>query len=466
MPCAMGDQGNSLGGNSGLSRGNGKGMLEGMNRRDFFKMGGLSIGAISPLGLSLPNVLANEAAGGGRKQINVIFMFLQGGASHIDMYDMKPNAPAEIRGKYDPSPTNIPGLHLSDQLPKLCKCADKFSLIRSMHSFTSKHGQGDVDIMCGSPLNKELQAPGMGAVLSLQQKQRAPVPPFVHMGDMKHPAHSAPGYGGYLGHAYDPFLIKQDPNSPDFSIKTFDTAEDVDASRLAGRKKLLLSLDRYQAEQEKQLEFARVHDTFTEQALGMSTSHRAKEAFDLSREPDKLRDAYGRNRVGQGMLMARRLVEAGVRFVTIQGYVDTGIYAWDHHWGIFPHLDKQLPIYDNSYSALLNDLDDRGMLETTLVITAGEFGRTPKLNKDKRGPGRDHWASCFSLTMGGGGVKTGRVIGASDKHGAVPTERPISIADFAATVYHALGLDPKAEFLTQGRRMKMLPEGSVIRELF
>ncbi|MCP4815759.1 MAG: DUF1501 domain-containing protein, partial [Planctomycetaceae bacterium] len=221
-----------------------------------------------------------------------------------------------------------------------------------------------------------------------------------------------------------------------------DGAAGIDPNRLDGRKYLLRSLDHYQREREKQLAFARAQDSFTEQALTLSTSRKAKEAFDLSQEPAKLRDAYGRNRVGQGMLLARRLIEAGVRFVTIQGYVDTGIYAWDHHWGIFPHLDIQLPIYDNSYSALLNDLDDRGLLETTLVITAGEFGRTPKINSQQRGPGRDHWGRCFSLTMGGGGVKTGRVIGASDNVGGVPTDRPISVADFVATVYHALGLDP------------------------
>ena len=436
------------------------------SRRDFFRLGGLAVGAVSPLGLSLSQVLANEAASGGSKRINVIFMFLQGGASHIDMYDMKPDAPREIRGKYSPASTNVPGLQLSDQLPKLCGCADKFSLIRSMQAYCSKHGEGDVDIMCGSPRDKNLQAPGIGAVLSLQQKQQALVPPFVHLGDMKHPAHSAPGYGGYLGHNYDPFLIEDDPNSPTFAVKTFDTADDVDPSRLAGRRNLLRSLDRWQAARERQLEFAREHDTFTEQALSLSTSNKAKDAFDLSKEPATLRDAYGRNRVGQGMLLARRLVEAGVRFVTIQGYVDTGIYAWDHHWGIFPHLDKQLPIYDNSYSALLNDLDDRGLLDTTLVITAGEFGRTPGFNKDKRGPGRDHWNRCFSLTMGGGGVQTGRVIGASDKHGAVPTDRPVSVADFAATVYHALGLDPKAEYAAQGRPMTVLPDGAVVKELF
>ena len=436
-----------------------------IGRRDFFKIGGISLGAISPLGLSLPQVLANEEASGGRKQINVIFMFLQGGASHLDMYDMKPNAPVEIRGKYSPARTNVPGLHLSDQLPKLGKCADKFSLIRSMHSFCSKHGEGDVDIMCGSPRDKNLQAPGIGAVLSLQQKQQAPVPPFIHLGDMKHPAHSAPGYGGYLGRAHDPFLIKENPNDSGFSVPTFDTAKEVDVNRLAGRTHLLKSLDRYQEKFERQMEFARVHNAFTEKALGLATSTKAKRAFDLSKEPDKLRDTYGRNNVGQSMLLARRLVEAGVRFVTIQGYKDTGIYAWDHHWGIFPHLEQQLPIYDSAYSALLNDLDDRGMLETTLVITAGEFGRTPKINNNKRGPGRDHWADCFSLTLGGGGIKTGRIIGASDKHGAVPVDRPVSIPDFAATVYHAIGLDPKAEFIAQGRRMQMLPEGSVVREL-
>ncbi|MEI8383134.1 MAG: DUF1501 domain-containing protein [Planctomycetota bacterium] len=437
-----------------------------MNRRDFFQAGGVTIGAVSPLGLSLSDVLAREGSLGEKKPINVIFMFLQGAASHVDLYDLKPDMPDEIRGKYQPISTNLPGLQLSDQLPKLSRCADKFSLIRSMHSYSSEHGQGDVHIMCGSPEDKNVQAPGIGAVLSWHQKQQAPVPPFVHLGNMKHPAHSAPGYGGFLGRTFNPFLINQDADSPDFAVKEFDAATNVDAARLSGRTSLLRSLDRYQAAQERRLELSISHDTFREQALDLATSRRAKEAFDLSKEPDNLRAAYGLNRVGQGMLLARRLVEAGVRFVTIQGYVDTGIYAWDHHWGIFSHLDRQLPIYDSSYSALLNDLADRGLLDTTLVITAGEFGRTPKLNKDKQGPGRDHWGRCFSLTLGGGGVKTGHVIGASDNFGAVPAERPVSVPDFVATVYHALGLDPQAEFMAQGRPMKMLPQGNVVNELF
>ena len=307
-----------------------------------------------------------------------------------------------------------------------------------MHSYSSKHGEGDVDIMCGSPRDKNLQAPGIGAVLSLQQRQQAQVPPFVHVGDMKHPAHSAPGYGGYLGRNYDPFLIDADPNSPAFSVKTFDSADDVDPSRLSGRRNLLRSLDRYQARRESQLEFAREHDAFTEQALSLSTSNSAKDAFDLSKEPDALRDAYGRNNVGQGMLLARRLVEAGVRFVTIQGYKDTGIYAWDHHWGIFPHLDQQLPIYDSAYSALLNDLDDRGMLDTTLVITAGEFGRTP-MSQGKTG--RDHSPFGFSAWMAGGGVKGGTVYGTTDELGWAPAENPVHVNDFQATLLRLFGLD-------------------------
>jgi hypothetical protein len=434
------------------------------SRRNFLKLGGLSIGAISPLGLSLEKVLANESSKTNKKQINVIFMFLQGGASHLDMYDLKPNMPENIRGKYTPASTNLPGLQLGNLLPKLSTCADKFSLIRSMHSYTNMHGEGDVHIMCGSKLDKVVQAPGIGAVLSRQQQLESRFLPFVHIGNMKHPAYSAPGYGGFLGNTYNPYMIDQDANSENFAIREFDPAPDVDLNRLAGRKQILRSLDSFQANRETNIQ-SNSRDKFTEHAFNLVTSQKAKGAFDLSQESNKVRETYGRNRVGQGMLLARRLIEAGVRFVTIQGYVDTGIYAWDHHWGIFPHLDKQLPIYDNSYSALLNDLDNRGLLETTLVITAGEFGRTPLINKDKQGPGRDHWGRCFSLTMGGGGVKTGKVIGASDKYGAEPKDRPVSVPDFVATVYHALGLDPDAEFLAQGRKMKMLPEGIPIKEL-
>ena len=261
-----------------------------LTRRNFFQAGGIALGALSPLGLSLEEVLAAEANTGSANQINVIFMFLQGGASQLDMYDMKPNAPSEIRGPYFQTATKTPGIGLSDQLPMLSQHTDKFSLIRSMHSFSSKHGEGDVHIMCGTPVDKNLQGPGIGAVLSKQQPQKAPVPPFIHFGDMKHPAYTAPGFAGVLGRHYDPFVIKQDPNSMNFRVREFDTAEDIDLGRLKGRKSLLQSLDRYQAQREKQLSFAKEYDRFTERALSMSTSRQAKEAFDLSQESEALRN--------------------------------------------------------------------------------------------------------------------------------------------------------------------------------
>ena len=222
-------------------------------------------------------------------------------------------------------------------------------------------------------------------------------------------------------------------------------------------------MESFQRSTERSQEVLRTYDEFQERAFNMITSSVAKNAFDISKEPAKVRDAYGRNRVGQGLLLARRLVEAGVRFVTIRGYVR---YGWDHHPEVFPRLKTEVPPYDQGYAALLNDLHDRGMLDNTLVITAGEFGRTPRLNSDARGPGRDHWAKAFSLTLGGGGIKTGALLGATDKHGAEVTDRPVSVPDFAATVYHALGLDPKAKFRAlDDRPMYALPEGQPIPEL-
>ena len=233
--------------------------------------------------------------------------------------------------------------------------------------------------------------------------------------------------------------------------------------RLSDRQALLAAVDGFQSRRENPLPYARTHDEFTEQALSMLTSGKAKDAFDIQKESEATRDRYGRNRVGQGMLLARRLVEAGGRFVTIKGYIR---YGWDHHPEVFPRLRTEVPAYEQGYAALLNDLADRGMMENTLVITAGEFGRTPRLNTDARGPGRDHWNKAFSLTLGGGGIKTGVVLGATDKHAAEVTERPVSVPDFAATVYHALGMKQKSVASTQdGRPIEALPEGNVVREL-
>ena len=435
-----------------------------LGRRELLRIGGLTA-----LGLNLPEALrAQQAVAGGtespREPVNCILLWMLGGPSHIDMYDLKPEAPAEIRGELNPIPTNVPGLELGELMPHMAACADKFSVIRSMHSYSPTHGKGDHHLMSGNPLDGSIVPPGFGAMLAWQQEQRArQTPPYVQVGTISSPRYGAPGHGGYLGRTYDPFVVESDPNSSSYSVNAFNPPGSVSNDRQSGRRGLLEAVDRFQARAERQLPFASTHDEFQARAFSMITSRKAKNAFDLAQEPDSLRTAYGRNRVGQGLLLARRLVEAGVRFVTIKGYIR---YGWDHHPEVFPRLRTEVPVYEQGYAALLNDLADRGMMDNTLVITAGEFGRTPRLNDDARGAGRDHWNRCFSLTLGGGGVKTGVVLGASDAHAADIKERPVSVPDFAATVYHALGMNPRAELKTlDDRPIEALPQGQVIREL-
>jgi len=426
-------------------------------RREVLRLGGLTA-----LGLGLPQLLRAQQTAKPKKEVNCILLWMLGGPSHIDMYDLKPNAPSEIRGIFNPIPTNVPGTHLGELMPNMAKCADKFSIIRSMHSYSGTHGMGDHHLMTGHRYNRSLIQPGYGAMVTRQQEQRArQTPPFVQIGEIGSTNYGPPGHGGYFGRTYDPFIVKADPNAASFAVNEFTPT--VGSSRISARQGLANALESFQRSTERSQEVLRTYDEFQERAFNMITSSVAKNAFDISKEPAKVRDAYGRNRVGQGLLLARRLVEAGVRFVTIRGYVR---YGWDHHPEVFPRLKTEVPPYDQGYAALLNDLHDRGMLDNTLVITAGEFGRTPRLNSDARGPGRDHWAKAFSLTLGGGGIKTGALLGATDKHGAEVTDRPVSVPDFAATVYHALGLDPKAKFRAlDDRPMYALPEGQPIPEL-
>lgn len=427
------------------------------SRRDF-----LRVGALTPLGVSLSRLLAEEQAS--KKQTNCILLWMLGGPSHIDMYDLKPDAPAEIRGELTPIQTRLAGIGLGELMPRLAACNDKFSLIRSMHSYTASHGRGDHHLLSGRRYSKDFVPPSFGAVLAWQQAHGLRgIPPFVQVGDMKSTNFGRQGKAGALGRNYDPFLVDRDPNSSRFRVEAFRTPDSLGVERLTDRQRLLRSVDRFQTSGEQQLRFAKTQDAFTAKAFDILTSQKAKRAFDLEQEPQQTRDAYGRNRVGQGLLLARRLIEAGVRFVTVKGYVR---YGWDHHPEVFPRLRTEVPPYDQGYAALLNDLDDRGLLDNTLVITAGEFGRTPRLNTDARGPGRDHWSRAFSLTIGGGGIRTGMVLGATDKHAAEIVDRPVSVEDYAATVYHALGMDPRKVYHTlDGRPTESLPAGKVIAEL-
>ncbi len=432
------------------------------SRRDL-----LRVGALTPLGVSLSSLLTQEAsAKAGRSDgKNCILLWMLGGPSHIDMYDLKPEAPAEIRGELHPIQTQLSGVELGELMPNLASCNDKFSLIRSMHSYTASHGRGDHHLLSGRRYTPNFMPPSFGAIMAWQQSPNhsGHVPPFVQVGDMKSTNFGRQGQAGALGRNFDPFLVDRDPNSSGFQVEAFTTPDSVGIGRLSDRKNLLNGLDQFQASGERQLRFAHTHDTFNEQAFDLLTSQRAKQAFDITEEPDSIRESYGRNRVGQGLLLARRLIESGVRFVTVKGYVR---YGWDHHPEVFPRLRTEVPPYDQGYAALLKDLEDRGLLENTLVITAGEFGRTPRLNTDSRGPGRDHWSQAFSLTMGGGGVRTGVVLGATDKHAAEIVDRPVPVEDYAATVYHALGLDPHKIYHTlDGRPTEGLPAGNVISEL-
>ena len=430
-------------------------------RRDF-----LTVGALTPLGVSLSGLLQQESlANTTRRPKSCILLWMLGGPSHIDMYDLKPDAPTEIRGELNPIQTRIPGIELGELMPNMARSMDKFSLIRSMYSYTASHGKGDHHLLSGRKYTNDFYPPSFGSVLAWQAeaRQRTSVPSYVQIGHMQSTNFGEQAKAGALGRKYDPFLVESDPNSGSFSVEAFTPNDTIGIERLADRQSLLNQVDQFQAKVDRQMRFAKTHDAFNEQAFDLLTSNKAKQAFDIAQEPDLVRERYGRNRVGQGLLLARRLVESGVRFVTVKGYVR---YGWDHHPEVFPRLKTEVPPYDQGYAALLEDLAERGMLEDTLVITAGEFGRTPRLNTDSRGPGRDHWGQAFSLTMGGGGVKTGVVLGATDKHAAEVTERPVAVEDYAATVYHALGMNPHKTFETlDGRPTEGLPEGNVISEL-
>ena len=432
-----------------------------LSRRAFVRAG-----AISPLGISLAGQLASErvAEAKTRKQVNCIFVWLQGGPSQIDMYDLKPDAPSEIRGVLQPVQTNVPGTMLGELMPHMATCADKFSIVRSMHCYSNAHGQSDLNLMSGAIPTRDFSPPGFGAVLSWQQKrsQHAQVPPFVQIGDITDPNFGPPGRGGELGRHFDPFMVDAS-NSGNFTTEVFEPPDSIGADRLSDRRRLLRRLDGFQSQLEQPLRLASTQDQFREQAFSIVTSRKAKVAFDLTKENEATRDDYGRNKIGQGLLLARRLIEAGVRFVTVRCVV---AYAWDHHAEIFTRLRHEVPPYDQGYAALLKDLHDRGLLDDTLVITAGEFGRTPRLNSDPLGAGRDHWNRAFSLTMGGGGIKRGLVVGRTDKHAAEVADRPVSVADFAATVYHTLSMNPTQIYHTRsGRPLPALANGKVIQEL-
>lgn len=436
---------------------------DGIDRRDF-----LRIGTVGLLGfnLGLPALLAQQARtaanGGSKSDVSLILVFLKGGLSTIDTFDLKPDAPSDIRGEFKSIPTNVPGIRIGELLTKTARQMDKFSLIRSFGHRNADHGPADHYMLTGyHPLagfNPNLkpnnQFPSHGSIIAHKLGPRGSVPPYVCLPMMHASAGSA-----YLGAAAVPFVIEADPSSPGFSVPDLAPPITLDASRLAARRELLSKVDRYQNQAEVAANAsARSVSVFGQKAFDLMTSPAAKRAFDISAEPDKLRDEYGRNTLGQSCLMARRLVEAGVRCVTIDHS------NWDTHFDNFGVLKNQLlPKLDGAIATLFRDLADRGLLNKTMVIVSGEFGRTPRINKDA---GRDHWSKCFTVAVGGGGIKGGRVVGTSDAWAQEPAENPYGPEDLSATMYQLLGINPKDELRTpEGRPVAVSNGGRIIQEL-
>ncbi|HUR55613.1 MAG TPA: DUF1501 domain-containing protein [Gemmataceae bacterium] len=413
-------------------------------------------------GLSLPRLLQFEAqAAGGRpaKAKSCIFLFLEGGPSTIDMWDMKPDAPAEVRGPYKPVATNVPGTFVCEHLPNCAKIADRYAILRS-HSHTDNgHTTGYHYVMTGvradfadgtnSRKPNNVLYPSIGSVVSRELGHTGTLPPYINL---PHPMTA--GGPGFYGAEHAPFVIEGDPVSPDFEVRDLSPADGIDAKRQDRRKRLLGGLDAPAAPPGK----AGTMATYYEKAHDLMTSPAARKAFDIKSEPEKLRAAYGYTTLGQCALLARRLVEAGTRFVGIDHS------GWDTHFTCFPSLEKDLiPSVDRAFSALVTDLRDRGLLDTTLVVMMGEMGRTPKVNAQA---GRDHWSMTQSVLFAGGGVKPGVVIGATDKTSTAPVADPVSVEDILRTIFHQMGIDSTKTYNTPlGRPVPIVNGGRVIKDL-
>src|SRR4051812_36599193 len=426
---------------------------DGVTRRDV-----LRIGSLAALGLSLPEFLrARAMAGSPGKDVSCILLWLQGGISHIDSFDPKPDAPAEIRGEFGVIDTNVAGIRLCDPLPQLAQHQDQYSILRSLNPRNGAHGVADAYMLTGHPFNPALTYPSFGAVIAKEKGDRQSMPPYVQVGtaiDQKFGG----GVAGFLGDQFNPFVLPGDASRPGFTVRDVTLPGGVDGARFQRRMKGLGTVDTWQSRVESGPSILEAADTFYEKAYSLITAPQAKKAFDIGAEDPRLRDRYGWNSLGQGCLLARRLIEAGVRFVTV---TDGG---WDTHQNNFPPLKTRLlPRLDTALSSLLQDLSDRGMLDSTLVVTLSDFGRTPKINPSA---GRDHWSTAGIALLAGGGLAHGRAVGQTNALAEQPTESPYLTEDLAATLYHCLGIPLDTTHRTpDGRPIQVNYDGRVIREL-
>jgi hypothetical protein len=438
---------------------------QGVSRRHF-----LRVGALSGLGLSLPGLLASRqaaAAQGKRtKDVNCILIWTLGGTSHHDTFDPKPDAPASVRGEFGTVATAVPGVRFAEVAPRMAREAKRFGLLRSLNPKNGSHGAADYIMMSGHPFSTTMVYPTFGSIVSQHQGFKTRMPPFVQLGQWVERVFGG-GTAGYLGIVHNPFEITADPNVDKFSARDITPPAGVDGDRLARRRGMLGVVDALQQQGEARLlqeaglqgpqptAFASL-DKHYQAALNLITAPETRRAFEIGREDPRLRDRYGRTRFGQNCLLARRLIEAGVRFVTVSDP------SWDTHADNFKSLKNSLmPPVDQAIPELLIDLENRGLLESTLVVWLTDFGRTPKINSAS---GRDHWASAGFAIMAGAGIPGGSVVGRTDAEGGVPTDAEYFPEDVAATIYTKLGIPLDLITYTPDNRPIKLNDGRAIRE--
>jgi len=432
-------------------------LCNGVSRRSFVRLGALSV-----LGLTLPDLLKLEseramaATAPAVKAKNVLLIYLGGGLTHHDTFDPKPQAPQEIRGKYGVIPTGISGVRFSDKMPELAKCTDLFALCRSQVTGSDHHETAAQWVLTGNyGVMQGGDYPSIGSIVTHELPALNTLPPYVAV-PKNHSFTWELGKAAWLGERYESFK-SGNPGDANWKVPDLSLLPDVNADRLNRRQSMLKAIDNLARKVEGSDQLSSM-DTFYQRASQMILSSEARTAFDLSKEPDSVRDRYGRDFWGAQALLSRRLIEGGVRFVLMcQG-------GWDHHSNIFPSCDNSLPRLDKSVATLLRDMSERGLLKDTLVAMYGEFGRTSKINKDN---GRDHWGNAGVMLFAGAGVRGGQVIGTTDERGEYVTERPIRPPEIAATIYSALGIDySRVLYTPQSRPVPILPECEPIKELW
>ncbi|HVK14986.1 MAG TPA: DUF1501 domain-containing protein [Gemmataceae bacterium] len=428
--------------------------FRGPSRRAF-----LQVGAATGLGLTLDGFLRNQARADLKhfeskegKAKSVIHIFLPGGSAHQDSWDPKPNAPIEYRGEMGVIKTKLDGVFFNEHLKKTAEIADKLAICRSMTHGEAAHERGTHNMFTGYRPSPALQYPSFGSVVSHEFGVRNSLPPYVCVPSVP----TTYAGSGYLSSKFAPFALGADPANGNFTVQDLALPGGVDDKRFTTRKNMLSAVNDHFATKEKSDNIAAM-DTFYQQAYQLISSPKAKEAFNINAEDAKLRDAYGRNAAGQRMLMARRLVEAGVRFVSMT------YGGWDMHSGIKGGMAGQLPVFDQAFATLITDLSQRGLLDSTLVMVSSEFGRTPKINATA---GRDHWPKVFSVVLAGGGIKKGFVYGTSDATATEPEDDPLTVEDLSTTVYQCLGINADKELMAPGNRpIEIVDGGKIVKEL-